>query len=157
MRVATKNRERSAPSRCCPASGLQGCIVGFRDSMSRCGEMSLRIFVYGTLKRGQGNHPLLAGQGFVGSGLTEPRYRLHDLGGFPGMVPDSDRGRSIVGEVWDVDEPCLRRLDELEDVAGGEYERTAIRLLPPFSDQRVEGYLYLRPVAGFRDAGSSWP
>lgn len=119
--------------------------------------MKHRVFAYGTLKRGQGNHHLLAGQDFLGSGRTEPVYRLWDLGGYPGMVRAAEGGQSIAGEVWEVDEPCLRQLDELEDVAGGEYERTAIRLLPPHADLGVEGYLLLRSVAGCRDAGSSWP
>ncbi len=119
--------------------------------------MKKRVFVYGTLKRGHGNHHLLAGQVFLGAASTAAAYRLCDLGGFPGMVLAGEDGVSIAGEIWEVDAPCLRRLDELEDVAGGEYERTAIHLLPPFADREVEGYLFLRSVAGSRDAGSSWP
>ena len=116
----------------------------------------MRLFVYGTLKRGGSNHGCMTGQRFIGMALTEPRYRLFDLGGYPGMVLNETAGLAIEGEVWEVDEAGLRRLDELEDVEGGEYARERIALQPPFDGQDVQGYLYLRPVASFRDCGSRW-
>lgn len=118
--------------------------------------MTTRIFVYGTLKRGGSNHGYLERQTFVGSAMTEPRYRLYDMGGFPGMVLDAEHGLSILGEVWDVDAECLRRLDVLEDVAAGEYAREPIPLLPPFDQPAAQGYRYLRSVAGHRDLGAIW-
>jgi len=110
-----------------------------------------RIFVYGTLKRGHGNHHYLAGQRFVSEACTLPLYRLHDMGGYPGMIRD-DRGVAVEGEVWEVDEDCLTRLDLLEDIDGGEYERVSIKL----EGECVEGYIYLRSVEGRRDAGACW-
>jgi len=110
-----------------------------------------RIFVYGTLKRGHGNHHYLAGQRFVAEACTLPLYRLYDMGGYPGMIRD-DRGVAVEGEIWEVDEDCLARLDVLEDTAGGEYERVVIKL----EGGCVEGYLYLRSVEGRRDAGACW-
>ena len=93
----------------------------------------MRVFVYGTLKRGHSNHDCLRGQQFIAEAVTQPRYRLHDLGGYPGMV-----------------------LDELEDTAGGEYAREAVPLQPPFDQQKIEGYRYLRDVSAARDIGSRW-
>ena len=116
----------------------------------------LLIFVYGTLKRGLSNHSYLAGQRFVSEARTRPEYRLFDLGGFPGMVHAATDGLSIEGEIWEIDETCLHGLDRLEDVMGGEYERAIIALAPPFDDEKIEGYIYLRSVAGRRDAGSVW-
>ena len=115
-----------------------------------------QIFVYGTLKRGLSNHRYLAGQQFIGEAATTAGFRLFDLGGYPGMISDPATGRSIRGEVWAVDADCLRQLDLLEDVAGGEYLRTRIPLLPPFSEKNVEGYLYLRPVGGLRELDGVW-
>ena len=48
------------------------------------------------------------------------------------MVLDEARGVSIHGEIWEVDADCLMRLDDLEDIAGGEYARELIPLLPPY-------------------------
>lgn len=116
----------------------------------------MRIFVYGTLKRDHSNHGYLRGQQFIGMAMTQPRYRLHDLGGFPGMVLDEREGTSIHGEVWEVDAECLARLDVLEDISGGEYAREVIPLLAPWDQERIEGYRYLRDVSEARDIGGSW-
>ena len=114
------------------------------------------IFVYGTLKRGLSNHSYLAGQRFVSEARTQPAYRLFDLGGYPGMVCVAKDGLSIEGEIWEIGEACLSGLDQLENVEGGEYERTLIALADPFDHRKIEGYVYLRAVTGRRDAGSVW-
>ncbi len=115
-----------------------------------------RIFVYGTLKRGCSNHHWLAGQQFIGEARTQPAFRMHDLGGFPGMMRPASDGLSIEGEVWDVDPECLARLDVLEGIAIGEYERVPVHLLPPFDRDSVQVYLWLLPVDGKSDAGTCW-
>lgn len=114
-----------------------------------------RVFVYGTLKRGGENHGWIEKQRFIAETRTKPLYRLFDLGGYPGMVR-AEHGIAIVGEVWEVDEPGLAKLDVLEDIDGGEYERVPVKLEGDFADQRVEGYLYLRSVEGRRDLGACW-
>lgn len=114
------------------------------------------VFVYGTLKRGLCNHSYLVGQRFVTEARTQPVYRLFDLGGYPGMVRAADGGVSIAGEIWEIDDPCMHKLDRLEDVEGGEYERTVIALAAPHEHEKIEGYVYLRPVEGRRDAGCVW-
>ena len=114
-----------------------------------------RVFVYGTLKRGGENHEWIKSQTFVASARTKPLYRMFDLGGYPGMIR-LENGLSIEGEVWDVDETGLARLDVLEDIDGGEYERVLIELEGEFAAQRVEGYLYLRDLSGRRDVGVCW-
>ena len=114
------------------------------------------IFVYGTLKRGEANHGFMGGQRFVGEAVTMPLFRLYDLGGYPGMIANSEGGTAIQGELWEVDAGCLERLDELEDIAGGEYVREGLPLAPPHADLPVQGYRYLRSVAGCRDLGGRW-
>lgn len=114
-----------------------------------------RVFVYGTLKRGGENHEWIKSQTFVASARTKPLYRMFDLGGYPGMIC-SENGIAIEGEIWDVDEAGLARLDVLEDIDGGEYERVLIELEGEFAEQCVEGYLYLRDLEGRRDAGACW-
>lgn len=117
--------------------------------------MSTRLFVYGTLKSGLSNHGWMRGQTFLGRAVTAPRYRMHDLGGYPGMV-ETGVGVPIEGEVWEVDAACLRRLDVLEGVAEGEYALTPIELDGEWQGRGVMGYLYLKPVTGRRDAGTCW-
>jgi len=114
------------------------------------------IFVYGTLKRGHSNHGYLRGQCFIGMAMTEPAFRLHDLGGYPGMVSDQAAGISIHGEVWEIDLECLARLDDLEGISIGEYSRESVPLLPPFDHQQIAGYRFLQDVSEARDIGGSW-
>lgn len=81
-----------------------------------------RVFVYGTLKRGFRNHRFLERATFLGEAYTVARYHMLD-GHFP-VLRDTGPGRmQIAGELYDVDERTLVKLDDLEDVASGMYQR----------------------------------
>jgi gamma-glutamylcyclotransferase (GGCT)/AIG2-like uncharacterized protein YtfP len=83
------------------------------------------VFVYGSLKRGQVNHHVLASSRFEGDGRAAGLV-LHDLGPFPMAIAappaahgDSEAGAcpsSIEGEVFAVDGETLQQLDRLEGV-----------------------------------------
>ena len=107
-----------------------------------------RIFVYGTLKRGHRSNHFLAGQRFLGAARTTSGYTLYSMGDYPGMVRSTDVRHHVVGEVWEVDAVCLGKLNELEGLSEGLYERASVQLAPPFDAQPVETYLFLRSVAG---------
>lgn len=80
-----------------------------------------RMFVYGTLKRGQRNHGLLEDEQngkaeFISNGATAEQYILvvdPDFG-IPFILDSGDDGKNIEGEIWDVDDAMLRKLDQLE-------------------------------------------
>jgi gamma-glutamylcyclotransferase (GGCT)/AIG2-like uncharacterized protein YtfP len=114
------------------------------------------VFLYGTLKRGGVSHHFLAGQTFVVTARTEPEYRLHQLDGYPGMVPSFGPGHSIDGEIWEVDSRCLGRLDEWEGTRIGLFARVPVRLLPPHDRLGAEAYLYLKDVTGREDLGTRY-
>jgi gamma-glutamylaminecyclotransferase len=115
------------------------------------------VFVYGTLKRGGENHRFLAGQTYVGPARTAAGYRLYRLSGYPGMVADEGDASGVAGEIWAVDEPTLRQLDEFEGVDEGLYERTSVRLRAPFDREQVETYLYRRSIEGRTALEGEWP
>lgn len=75
--------------------------------------MQDRVFVYGTLRRGGTNHPLLRDARFLGDHWTEPDYRMLDVGPYPGVVRGGET--PIRGEVYRVTPAQMRRLDDLED------------------------------------------
>lgn len=126
----------------------------------------MRIFVYGTLKRGLSNHGWISDQQFISEACTAPIYRMYDCGGFPGMVPVEQNGLSILGEIWEVDEAGRTKLDILEDVEGGEYALEPVKLAAPADAPAPAGgvihpipvftYIYKRPVLGMPDAGVEW-
>ena len=117
------------------------------------------IFVYGTLKRGEGNNPLLRrGRAeFVGEAVTSQTYLMWS-GGFPWIVPSrAESSGRILGEVWMVDDATMARLDALEG-NGHMYQR---QLLPVTLTERrarersgllgafhAQGYIWLREHGG---------
>src|SRR5688572_26642866 len=109
------------------------------------------VFVYGSLKRGCRNHRLLANAEFVGAGLTEPRYRLINVGPYPALIETAEEPLALTGELYRIDEATPASLDRLED-EGVLYRR----IVAPITtldggacDQRVDThsawiYLWLR-------------
>lgn len=114
------------------------------------------VFVYGTLKRGFSNAHYLNGQSLVGPAHTSPGFRLYRITDYPGMVADTTDTEGITGEVWEVDGPCLRRLDTLEGLKEGLYTREPITLQPPFDDRIVHTYLYARDISDRTPIPGDW-
>jgi gamma-glutamylcyclotransferase (GGCT)/AIG2-like uncharacterized protein YtfP len=110
------------------------------------------LFVYGTLKRGFCNHHRLAGAKFVGAARTHAIYRLLNLGWYPGLI-EGNPGIAVEGELWDVDEATLRRLDEYEGVPEW-FQRRAVAL--DGTSEPAEAYFYCRDPAGNPDCGDHW-
>ncbi|WP_104037110.1 gamma-glutamylcyclotransferase family protein [Vibrio jasicida] len=80
------------------------------------------IFVYGTLRKGEGNHHFLNSAEFLGHHETEAQFALYDLGRYPAL---SVGKKAIQGEVYLIDNETLVELDKLEDVPV-EYRRESI-------------------------------
>lgn len=129
--------------------------VAINQPMTLLSESHTRLFVYGTLKRGHRLHSHLAGQTCLGEGQTTVGFRLLKCGWYPALV-ESEPGLAIRGEVWEVDDETLQRLDVVEEVSSGLYERRQISLQPPFDDAPAIAYLYLQDVAGLPDCGDQW-
>ena len=106
------------------------------------------VFVYGTLKRGDCRHHALANQRFLGDATTKPRYRLYDLGDYPALIICDD-GAEISGELYEVDDACLARLDIIEGVAEQLYQRSTVDLQTPWHEKPTLTYLYQHPVGGY--------
>jgi len=94
------------------------------------------------------NHRVLARAPLVAKPVAEPRFALHDLGAFPGMVAGGEH--AIAGEVYAVDGDSLAELDRLESVPRF-YQRAPIPLADGTTAEtyllthaQVEG----RPVIG---------
>jgi gamma-glutamylcyclotransferase (GGCT)/AIG2-like uncharacterized protein YtfP len=83
----------------------------------------MKVFVYGTLKKGYHNHYLLKDAKYLGKNLTLPSFTMLNLGAFPGVVFGGNT--PIHGEVYEVDEATFARLDRLEGYPNF-YNRTEI-------------------------------
>ncbi len=118
------------------------------------------VFVYGTLKRGQCLHHVLANQEFLGEAKTKAEYVLVSLGDFPGLVtPDAFaeevQSQSIKGELYRVDSACLIELDRVECVDEGMYHRHPVSLEMP-SEIIAETYFYNEVVKSGMICGTCW-
>jgi gamma-glutamylcyclotransferase (GGCT)/AIG2-like uncharacterized protein YtfP len=123
------------------------------NSQKEAVSVAVKIFVYGTLKRGYCRADVLQGQRFLGIARTAPIYLLYDLGAYPGLVEHCP-GVEVEGELWEVDEACLRRMDEIEGVPLL-YRRGPVELSQPDIDG-AQTYLYRGSVEGRRDCGGCW-
>ena len=56
----------------------------------------VRVFLYGTLKRGGCRSHVLKDQRFLGEAMTVPKYRMYDTGSYPALVED-EGGRPLCG------------------------------------------------------------
>lgn len=69
------------------------------------------VAVYGSLKKGFGNHRLLSDAKYLGTGESGAKYEMLSFGSFPGLLD----GLNIIDvELYEVDDIVLSRLDALE-------------------------------------------
>ena len=116
-----------------------------------------KVFVYGTLMRGQWNDCLLKSGKYISNATTTGTYRMYRVCTFPGIVKDdSDSGYRINGELYEVDAETLKWLDRLES-EGSLYSRETVTVEDSEGKEHTAHiYVYLRSVEGCHEMGSSW-
>jgi len=97
--------------------------------------MPIRVFVYGSLKRGGCYHQFLRDARYLGDHVCAPKYTMLDLGRYPGVIEKG--ATAIQGEVYAIDGSTLARLDQLE-----EHPAVYIRRLIDTAFGRAWMYLY---------------
>lgn len=120
------------------------------------------FFVYGTLKRGQSNHQLIAPAVLTAVPATI-RGRLYDVGPFPALGPGDDVVHGELMTVASADLPrLLATLDDLEgyepaDPAGSMYRRRIVAATVAGRELAAFAYFYNRPPVGLRHLpGGTW-
>lgn len=95
--------------------------------------MSELVFVYGSLKKGFGNHDILSNSPLIARTHTVGRcFNMVSLEAFPAVLSSGDY--DIEGELYSVDEGTLETLDMLEG----------------------NGYLYLRKKVLLASGHTAW-
>ncbi len=112
------------------------------------------LFLYGTLKSGQRNHHLIAGQVFRGPAETCPFYRLYQLDWCPALKLDDTNGLAVKGELWEVDEVILHKLDLFEGTPDW-YRRDEIAIRDCFDT--VWAYFHNQEIPSGTVSGDEWP
>ena len=109
------------------------------------------LFVYGTLRRGNGNNPLLTRHDsiYVGPAVTVDRFLLND--GFPYVFPDPESAKTerflgrVRGDLYRVTDEGLQACDWLEGHPTS-YTRTPVEVeyfLDGPGEQQVTAGIYL--------------
>ena len=114
----------------------------------------IAFFAYGTLKRNQSNHDLLAGSRFISKAVTVQAYGFYlgpdeqstEHSSIPYLFEhqsEGDQAVKVCGEVWEVDEFTLKQLDQLEGHPDW-YQRvqTSVKL---DSGENISAAIYMMP------------
>jgi|TARA_R110000787_G_scaffold87489_4_gene186399 gamma-glutamylcyclotransferase (GGCT)/AIG2-like uncharacterized protein YtfP len=107
-------------------------------SLEKQNNKTMKVFVYGTLKKGGGNDIFLQNSKYLGSGWTHDKYRLFTDGSLPYV--DKKESNYIKGEVYDVDEWTFMSLDNLEGHPYF-YQREETWIEVPEDEEIVKDYL----------------
>lgn len=111
------------------------------------------VFVYGTLRRGYGNHYLINKNpalknppNFIAEVITTKKYRL-TANGIPFLHPTKRKGAAHVkGEVYRVGDLMLERLDRLEgynrEEPGKSYYKREKILVKTSEGEEMEAWVY---------------
>jgi gamma-glutamylaminecyclotransferase len=92
----------------------------------------MKLFVFGTLKRGFPLHHGLAGAQFCGEYRTVERFPMLIAGHWfaPMMLNEPGLGHQVAGELYEIDAACLARLDGIESMGQPGNLRLAIDVTP---------------------------
>lgn len=111
----------------------------------------MRLFVYGTLKRGDiRNHVLTNGRGRLAEKARLNDFVLYTNGGYPCAVPSP--GDHVEGEVWEIPTSLVGELDAIE--GHPDLFRRSDCVLQDGSEAVF--YQYMRPVGNLSRLGAEW-
>ena len=118
--------------------------------MDRTGNEPARLFVYGSLRRGEENEmaALLHGHArWLGAGTI--RARLYAISWYSGAVASDEPGDAVHGDVFELDRASGRevvaRLDAYE---GADFARRRVEVVVGETRVAADAYLYAASVAG---------
>lgn len=77
-----------------------------------------KVAVYGSLRKGFGNHGRLQGSTLIGTTQTTEKFSMYSLGGFPMVQLEGAKVSPITVEIYECNDDALRSLDQLEGYRG---------------------------------------
>ena len=96
------------------------------------------VFVYGSLRRGNAGAMSVRFPDATYVGAGKVRGSLYDLGAYPGLVLDG-AASVVAGEVYEVDDDTLSRLDKFELTS--DYNRKQVEV--EHGSERMDCWIYV--------------
>ena len=107
-----------------------------------CTPNLVSVAVYGTLKKGHGNHRLLESSYCIGEGFTSDPYPLV-IDNLPYVIDRKGKGKRVHVEIYRVDASTLDRLDGLEGHPDW-YQRKSIQV-QLYAGGTITAWVYMIP------------
>jgi gamma-glutamylaminecyclotransferase len=107
----------------------------------------IRLFVYGTLKRGFPLHAIgLAGQRFIGMYRTVMNHPMLVAGPWftPMMLNEPGLGFRVCGELYEVEDDKLTSLDAIEHIGERGHSRMSIEVEPAGGGASCDADVYFK-------------
>lgn len=108
-----------------------------------------RVFVYGTLRQGGSRRGALEEATEISKKAYLVGFKMYHLGGFPGIIhlSSGERGEPIVGELYQIDERTLARLDMIEGhqeerPEASFYRRTEVQIVVPREGENKKAEIF---------------
>ncbi|RXJ74648.1 gamma-glutamylcyclotransferase [Veronia nyctiphanis] len=106
-----------------------------------------KVFVFGTLKEGFPNFPTNKGKRFRRDFKTVAAFSLYLVGErySPWIIPDAQRGKKILGQVFTVNDQVLHDMDRLERITQPDgYRRITTDVVCCESGEYFAAFLYTK-------------
>lgn len=106
--------------------------------------MKTKVFVYGTLKRGGIYHHYIPNEDkFLSTAITKEKYKLFACEECPFLIEETnEKSYQVYGEIFEVSEETIIKLDELEEVPDMYYKKNITVLDSTGNEQTIVTYFY---------------
>ena len=109
----------------------------------------MKLFVYGSLKKGYYNSILLKNSVFLG--VTKiPGYTLYDNGYYPLAIQSDVKNHTITGEIYEIGNHTWEIIHDMERYAGYKHEKYNDLVFFVYKD-------WLKAVTRNKHIGTTWP
>lgn len=106
--------------------------------------MDIKVFTYGSLKRGKSNHSVLKHSDFLGVASTiDAKYTMFHNSAYPAVIETEYCPKHIGGEVFRVNPKTLALLDQIE--GNGYYytrNQVGVLLFGPHGEEVEKAWMY---------------
>ena len=109
----------------------------------------MKVFAFGTLKRGFPLHRGIAAARFLGAYRTVQRFPMFVAGPWfaPVMMNEPGIGHRVIGELYQVDEARLTHLDAMESIGKPGNFRIPVEVEPIHDGERCMAFAYMKSRA----------